>query len=372
MIKKIKKNCLICKSHKLINLNISEKISITTDGNILKKKLNKVQCFDCGLFYNPNPIKIDNYHRSSGNSKWDIQRHKDIAKNISKLINRTFFSKKKILSLEIGGGNYLTSHFLSEFNNKLSVTSIEPYPENKPPKSKAEFLKLKIEDYVPKKKFDFIFSNNVIEHQSNPEKYLRDIDYLLSNNGFVLVCCPTQTKITNETLFIDHFFHFSEQSLRIIANKVGFAIDKQFISSWDPFTHCYLLKKTKKQKKIKNYISPKIAIKFRKSIIETYRHLDNQILDKIKNFKDSIYLFGAGEFSQLIRCYAPKFFKGLNSIVVSDKKGIRSFNKKIQIITDVKTNSGVIVLGVRKESVLKVINDLLKLGWSKNNIIRIN
>ena len=83
-------------------------------------------------------------------------------------------------------------------------------------------------------------------------------------------------------------------------------------------------------------------------------------------------LFGAGEFSQLIRCYAPKFFKALNSIVVSDKKGIRSFNKKIQLITNVKTNSGVIVLGVRKDSVAKVFNDLLKLGWSKNNIIRIN
>ena len=198
------------------------------------------------------------------------------------------------------------------------------------------------------------------------------MEKLLNNKGFVFVCCPTQTKITNETLFIDHIFHFSEQSLRIIANKVGFVIDKQFISSWDPFTHCYLLKKAKKQKKIKNYISSKTAIKFRKNIIETYRHLDDQILNKIKNFKDSIYLYGAGEFSQLIRCYAPKFFKALNSIVVSDKKGIRSFNKKIQLITNVKTNSGVIVLGVRKDSVAKVLNDLLKLGWSKNNIIRIN
>ena len=126
------------------------------------------------------------------------------------------------------------------------------------------------------------------------------------------------------------------------------------------------------QKKIKNYISSKTAIKFTKNIIETYRHLDDQILNKIKNFKDSIYLYGAGEFSQLIRCYAPKFFKALNSIVVSDKKGIRSFNKKIHLITKLIPNSRVIVLGVRKDSVVKVLNDLLKLGWSKNNIIRIN
>ena len=40
--------------------------------------------------------------------------------------------------------------------------------------------------------------------------------------------------------------------------------------------------------------------------------------------------------------------------MVSDKKGIRSFNKKIQLITDVKINSGVIVLGVRKDSEDKV------------------
>jgi len=368
----MKKNCPICESKKITNLSMSKKISITTDGNILKKQFIKAQCFNCGLFYNPNPPKIVNYHRSVGTSKWDIQRHKDIAKNISKLINRTISPKKKILALEIGGGNYLTSHFLSKFNKKVSITCIEPYPENKPPKSKAEFLKVKIEDYLPKKNFDFIFSNNVIEHSTNPEKYIKKIDKLLNEKGLILVCCPTQTKITNETLFIDHNYHFSEQSLGIIANKVGLVIYKQFISSWDPFTHCYFLKKRKKQKKIKNQISPKTAIKFRKRIIEIYRRLDDQILNKLQNFKDRIYLFGAGELSQLIRCYAPKFFKRLDSIVVSDKNGTRLFNKKIQLISDVAPNSGAIVIGVKNNSALKVSNNLRNLGWNKKNIIKIN
>lgn len=126
------------------------------------------------------------------------------------------------------------------------------------------------------------------------------------------------------------------------------------------------------QKKIKNYISPKTAIKLRKNIIETYRKLDEQILKKLKNFEGNIYLFGAGELSQIIRCYAPKFFKCLSSIVVSSKKGARSFNKKIQLISDIVPNDGKIVLGVRKESAVKVSDNLLKFGWSKRNIIRIN
>lgn len=369
----MKINCLICKSSKVIELNISRKISLTTDGTILKQQLSKVQCINCGLFFNPNPITINNYHRSNGASKWDIQRHKDIAKNVSKLLEKIFSSKKKkITVLEIGGGNYLTSYFLSKINKKLSVTCLEPYPENDAPKSKVECLKLKLEDYLPKKKFEFVFSNNVIEHTSNPVKFIKNIDKLLSEKSFILVCCPTQTKITYETLFIDHVFHFSEQSFKMIANKAGFVLDKDFISSWDKFTHCYLLKKAKKQKKIKNRISAKTAIMYRKSIVDKYRILDDQLLDKLINFKGNVYLFGAGELSQIIRCYAPKFFDRLSSLVVSDLKGARLFNKKINLIRDIKPNSGVIVIGVRKDKADKVLTNLLKLGWSKNKIIKIN
>ena len=108
----MKINCWVCKSSKVIELNISRKISLTTDGTILKKQLSKVQCINCGLFFNPNPITMNNYHRSNGDSKWDIQRHKDIAKNISKIIEKIFSTKRKKISvLEIGGGNYLTSYF---------------------------------------------------------------------------------------------------------------------------------------------------------------------------------------------------------------------------------------------------------------------
>jgi SAM-dependent methyltransferase len=367
----MKINCWICKSSKVLELNISEKKSLVTDGTILKQQLSKVQCINCGLFFNSNPIAINNYHRSTGNSKWEIQRHKDIAKNISNLIEKIFY-KKKISVLEIGGGNSLTSHFLSKISKKLSVTCLETYTENHALKSGVECLKLNLENYFPKKKFEFVFSVNVIEHVNNPVKHIKYIDKLLSEKSFILLCCPTQTKISYETLFIDHFFHFSEKSFKMIANKAGFVLDKEFISSWDKFTHCYLLKKAKKQKKIKNRISPITAIKLRKIIVDKFRILDDQLLNKLINFKGNVYLFGAGEFSQIIRCYAPKSFDRFSSLVVSDKKGTRLFNKKINLISDIKLNSGIIVIGVKKDMADKVLANLLKLGWSKKKIIKIN
>ena len=368
----MKINCWICKSSKLIELNISRKKSLTTDGTILKRQLSKVQCINCGLFFNPNPITINNYRRSTGDSKWEIQRHKDIAKNVSKLIEKILFKKKKISVLEIGGGNNMTSYFLSKINKKLSISCLEPYPENDTIKPGVEYLKLNLEDYLPKKKFDFVFSINVIEHTSSPVKFIKNINKLLSEKSFILLCCPTQTKITNETLFIDHVFHFSEQNFKMIANKAGFILDKEFISSWSKFTHCYLLKKGKEQKKIKNRISPKTAIKLRKIVVDTYTMLDDQLLYKLINFKGNVYLFGAGELSQIIRCYAPKFFNRLTSLVVSDLKGARLFNKKINHIRDIKPNSGVIVIGVKKDMADKVLTNLLKLGWCKKKIIKIN
>ena len=93
------------------------------------------------------------------------------------------------------------------------------------------------------------------------------------------------------------------------------------------------------------------------------------MLYEIKGFAGPIYLFGAGEFSQLLECYAPNVFDKVGAIVVSDKKGQRFFNKKIFLIEHLEPNSGYVLLGVREKKLeSSVANYLIKMGWLPSNI----
>ena len=96
------------------------------------------------------------------------------------------------------------------------------------------------------------------------------------------------------------------------------------------------------------------------------------MLKKIKNFDDKIYIFGAGEFSQVVQCYAPNFFDKIDSILVSNKKGARSFSKPIKLINDIKLNSGYIFICVNEKILTSVIDKLVKIGWSKYKLKKIS
>lgn len=363
------KSCVFCANNKTEEILLSTKQSITTDGCIVNSVLSKHQCLKCGLFFNPETMEILDYKRSSGDSRFDILRHKHVADGIYEILNNFLPTKDQIYILEIGGGNFQTSLNLSKRDKRFNITCIEPFPETERFPDEIKCLKIAVDDYYPERKFDFVFSNQVIEHINDPVSFVKTIGRLLNNEGLILFCCPTQSQISSETLFVDHLYHFSELSFQILVNKAGYILFDEFVAPWDKLTHCYTVKKEGQNCSVNNRIPPHKSMKLRQNLADKWTSLDEKLLYGIKDFAGPLYLFGAGEFSQLLECYAPDVFDKVSAIIVSDKKGHRSFNKKILLVEQLKPNSGIVLLGVREEIRDSVSNYLIKIGWLPSNII---
>lgn len=365
--------CPICKSKNLLKMVLSNFRSLTTDGKILAKPLVKHQCLDCALFFNKEGYKLESYLRSSGQGITDLERHKIVGEGIFELIKRYFpFKIEELNILEIGGGNYQTSYHLSTFDPKFRVTCLEPFPETKERPENVNCVNHFLEDFKTQTKFDVIFNNQVIEHTNSPADFLALISELLGEKSFAIICCPTQSVISTETLFVDHLFHFSEESFSLLSKKAGLALIDEFVSPWDPLTHCYILSKEQKNKtSIENSLSASAAFEKRKSLINWYNNLDYHLLKMQKENNLANYLFGAGEFAQILECFAPKFFSKIDSILVTSKIGNRSFEKPIKLIDRVEINSGKLFLAVREKIVTDVEKILVSAGWDPKNIINL-
>ncbi len=323
----------------------------------------------CGLFFSPDNIIVENYQRSSGDSPFDYARHANVARGVYEVVCGEMHDYKELKILEIGAGNFQTSLNLSSLDERLTIWAIEPSPEKSMLRNEVNCFQGRLEEFDAPYKFDFIFSNQVIEHISDPLGFVQDIDGLLSLKGIVLFCCPTQSQIAPETLFIDHLYHFSEESFKHLIELSGFVLTKEFVAPWDEFTHCYVISRTGIACQGPNSISPIEAFEARKDLVKKFRDLDVQIARRIQAFSCPIYLFGAGEFSQIVECYAPNFFQSLKGIIVTTKKGNRFFNKDISMLEEVTPNDGVIVLGVRKEIEANIMALLMDYGWDIDRIL---
>lgn len=122
------------------------------------------------------------------------------------------YLNKEIEILEIGGGLHILSSYLQE--NGYKITSIEPGNFTsyviQLRKNIIEVLKPQniinthLENYISNKKFDLIFSINVLEHVESIENHLNiQVNFLLDKSSICLVRCPNYN-----IPYEPHFFKF--------------------------------------------------------------------------------------------------------------------------------------------------------------------
>ncbi len=139
----------------------------------------------------------------------------------------TPYLKKNIKILEVGGGIHLLTRYMHDLG--YDITSIDPggfaeYVDNLRikliNKTDLKIFTTSLEKFQSKKKFDFIFSMNTLEHTNNIEEHIRCCIKLLKNeNSILFIQCPNYA-----FPFESHFY-------------------KWFIPFLPKFTFAYLRKK---------------------------------------------------------------------------------------------------------------------------------
>lgn len=130
---------------------------------------------------------------------------------LAKIFNNTFITRKKFINLidpdscilEIGPfdkpfvdkniyrnvlyADYLSTIELKERAKKLSENGAAYFPQNVP---EIEFILSQTTLANINKKFDYIFSSHLIEHQTDLISHLRDVYNLLKPNGKYMIIIP--------------------------------------------------------------------------------------------------------------------------------------------------------------------------------------
>ena len=84
------------------------------------------------------------------------------------------------------------------------------------------------------KKYDFIYSSEVIEHVSDVNLYMRTLAHLIKKGGYTYITTPDigHPKVPQNILDWDVFWppihvqHFNKKTVRILFEKYGFKIIK--------------------------------------------------------------------------------------------------------------------------------------------------
>ena len=188
--------------------------------------------------------------------------HGYLIKSIEKILKKQNTSNNKLL--DIGCGNGLLTSKISRFFKHttgidLSGTGIDQ--AQKLNNERLNFKNMSIEEMIKsKKKFKFITSFEVIEHQYLPDIFLNQISQILETDGVLLISTPFHGYIKN--LFINllgkHDFHynplwrhghikfFSVKTLTQLVKNCNFKlIEKKFSGRFYPISNSmiFLLKK---------------------------------------------------------------------------------------------------------------------------------
>jgi methylation protein EvaC len=264
--------------------------------NELKKKENKYRLkviFDKKNYlvkvtskFSSKKMFNNNYPYRSSMSQTMLKSFADLAKKILKS------PKNKIL--EIGSND---GAFAYNFNKK-KIICVEPcnnlarITKSRGYKTYNQYWNFNLSKKIYKEngKVDIIFSSNTLSHIKNLDKVFKSINYILNENGILIIEDPSLTecikKNTYDQFYNEHVYVFSFTSLNLILAKHNLIIfHLENIKTHGGSTRYYIKKKNSKLK-IKCSVFKQIAYEKKMCIskLKTYKQFSKRVYKSKINF----------------------------------------------------------------------------------------
>lgn len=316
-----------------------------SDGRVVPRALAKMSCLTCGSTLHASrtadedvrKIYAEAYELAAAAPKSDAAR----ARAYGKWIRTECAPPRAILEIGCGSGALL-SELLRAWPDAQACGVDPALPDTARSQGGIRYIRGFVEDVPPDAgPFDLIVAVNVIEHTTDPSRFLRALHDRLAPKGRIVVICPDGHSPNVELLFFDHLYSLTRQALRIAGKAAGLAAEGHFPAPGEvgDFQMTCFAADAGDSVPPSPPADPARLHHERRSYLEHWRMLDRYLLDRSQSAEDMLG-FGAGQTAALLRAYAPETWARIGSLVVDDPSDAWKLERPIASYQDAIQNPG--------------------------------
>jgi SAM-dependent methyltransferase len=331
---------------------------ITTAGKLVANGFGKSQCGQCGgvqKIAGGRLADTDYYERQytyydrPGAETFDVTRYRALARWIEDAAR-----SRPSSVFDAGCGRGGTMRFLREAWPDARFVGIEPSADAV---AAARILGFDVSegrltiDAPVTERFDLVFSNNVLQHTTDPVEFIRAQARLLSPGGQLVLSCPDGTKPSVELLMADQNFSLCPPHLDAIAAKAGMRVERRLPCPGGPLRNEQLAVMCP----VDAGKSEAAILPTRQTIDATYTELvtyldawaglDTRLLAATSGAR-RVFNFGAGLWSYVLAAYCPQYWARVECCLVDGFTG-RCIDREVKPFESValSPDEDILVLG---------------------------
>lgn len=308
-------------------------LSMTSDGAILSRPLQKASCLRCGHGFHLTPLKredrdavySDGYDLGLADPAADAARAEGFAACIDEsavtLLGRTLRPRSVV---EFGAGTGALLEELARRWQLREALGFEAASQLVAAARQRNQVRATIRQGYAEEalgeiagRYDLCLSVNVLEHALSPEVFLSVSRRALADEGTVVVICPDGDVADTELLFLDHVSSFSQLSLRMVAAAAGLhVIGSVELRGQQKGFRLTLLNPDPTALEDPMDLQYLSLAQARSDFLKGWSEIDDGASEWLD---DKPYaMFGAGEFRNLLRAYAPRLVKGAEAFLTDE------------------------------------------------------
>lgn len=383
-------SCQLCRSNDWVTLpDPSTNKSVTTASRVVDQPLGKSQCNNCGFVQRVRATFLGftdyyendyaNYYERPNTTEFHKKRYEQIINFMLYNVN-TNQDFKEILDIGCGQG-----WAMDEVRAKYPDSTIEGAEPSDYNVKKAEVKGYKIyhgklEDIHFEKKYDMIYSNNVIQHVNDAKAFMENSKKLLKEGGILIVTCPDGSRPNIELLWSDQNYSFLPQHLVDLGNQLNFEHTFHSLSGNFPaLPPAQSLTLTNNFdnlrpsiKKEDNTVLKEDVLQLREEYLSAFSKIDDYLISNIEEGMP-LYNLGASYWTSALATYCPKYWDKVESCLIDETDNhVQFMGKTVQKIQDIDAANSAITLGISPASHDAVANKFS--NWAKvlkwNNFIK--
>lgn len=300
-----------------------------SDGRIVPYPLRRHACAACGLAAHVDPPSTDTT-RDTFASGYDLYAHppgdrfeRERQQRYAGWIGGLTGSISPASVFEIGCGNGSLLLELQSIWPAASFSGIEPAAAAANHARNAGFTVADgfLESGGENTAADIVIAVNVVEHSSEPIRFLRAFRDRMAVSGRGIVICPDGDIPSVELLIFDHLHSFSGVALARICAAAGLRVAHQ--SKAPTGLAGFQAAVVGRGGDTAPATDPEFGSRLldaRRRFLLAWQQLDGRLLERVEG-RAELICFGTGECAQLLRVYAPRLWERVAAFAIDGGAG---------------------------------------------------